>query len=68
MKHHGAMHKSPSKQQVCVMDGKYLHFVKNWTHAPSVSGSYISQAGILAGSQTSFRNLQNPITQLQMCL
>ena len=48
-KHHGTVDKSPSKQYVCVTDGKCLHCAKNWTHTPSASGSYISQASRLAG-------------------
>ena len=30
-KHHGAVDKSPSKQQVCVTDDNWLCCAKNWT-------------------------------------
>ena len=44
-KQHDAVDKSTSKQQVCVSDGIFLRRAKNWTHAPSASGSYGRQAG-----------------------
>ena len=39
-KQHDAADKSTSEQQVCILDDSRLHYAKNWTHTPSVSGSY----------------------------
>ena len=44
-KQHDRVDKSTSKQQVCVSGGSHFRCAKNWTHTPSVSGSYGWQAG-----------------------
>ena len=43
--HHGAVDKSFSKQQICIVDANYILCEKNWTHTYSGTGSYCRQAG-----------------------
>ena len=46
---HGAVDESSLEQQICESDDHTLIVRKNWSPSTSGTGSYISQAGRLAG-------------------
>ena len=49
--YHGAVDKSFSEQQICIVDANYILCEKKWTRTCSGTGSYGRQAGRQVGGR-----------------